>query len=60
MQQGFNSAAQGAATPLYLAFDPNISIQQSGCYFVDRKATNCKFMLDKAKVEKLWSICSKL
>lgn len=50
---GHESPEQGAATPLWLATDPDLAAE-SGGYFEHRRAKSCGFSADEAAVETLF------
>lgn len=53
---GHESAAQGAATPLFLALD-DIGGVLTGRYFAHLREEACPFAADTASVERLYRIC---
>lgn len=55
---GSESPAQGASTPLFLAFSESIK-EVTGKYFEHRKEVRCPFSSDMEAVEKLYRLCEK-
>ena len=59
MTHGFDSPAQGAATPVFLATSPTVE-NISGKYFVDCTERKCSFAGDTSSINELWDVASKL
>lgn len=55
---GFESPAQGASTPIWLATEKEGS-EYSGRYFAKQKITTCEFSSDKKGIENLFELCLK-
>jgi len=60
MASGFDSAEDGAATPLFCAFDSSIDIRKTGTYWHNSKEKACDFSTDKKSIDKLYTYLSSL
>jgi len=60
MTSGFDSADEGAATPLFCAFDASIDISKTGTYWNSSKPKECEFSKDRKVIDKLYTYLSSL
>ncbi|CAF1398757.1 unnamed protein product, partial [Didymodactylos carnosus] len=61
MSKGYESAEQGAQTPVFLATNMNIvKPELTGTYWNSCKQTNCQFSKQTNDIKELWKLCQNI